>query len=232
MASSPLNWRRQSMHLPRAKAATALREAQSMTIPYTGVRAPHGRRRVAVLTNQLLDWEDRRPRYGGGERYAVTLANLMRELGLEVTFFQPHAPGLSGRILRIPRCDLSYPGRICRIPLRRLQPLHEHHAGLRSRVINMPEYGSGHVREDALMMCHGIWFDHNNYPGASYRTPRWYAELQRLLRQPGRVVSVDTNSVNYIRAVWPDLAQKMRFIPNFFDGKAFFPQAEFAIRPG
>ncbi len=69
------------------------REAQSMTIPYTGVRAPHGRRRVAVLTNQLLDWEDRRPRYGGGERYAVTLANLMRELGLEVTFFQPtHRP--------------------------------------------------------------------------------------------------------------------------------------------
>ncbi len=93
-------------------------------------------------------------------------------------------------------------------------------------LINMPKYGSGHVREDALMMCHGIWFDHNNYPGASYRTPRWYAELQRCFASPAQVVSVDTNSVNYIRAVWPDLAQKMRFIPNFFDGKAFFPQAE------
>ena len=45
-------------------------------------------RQLVYLTNMLLDCNDQRFRFGGGERYAWTLAQLMRDLGLRVHFFQ------------------------------------------------------------------------------------------------------------------------------------------------
>jgi glycosyltransferase involved in cell wall biosynthesis/SAM-dependent methyltransferase len=179
-------------------------------------RAPHGRRRVAYLTNQLLDWNDQRPRYGGGERYAIELARLLRELGLEVTFFQPAIREWEGRYEEFPvKCFIpgasfsEFAFGTCELFTR--MTLEYDHV-----IHNLPEYSSGLMRQDALMICHGIWFDHNNYSFAKFRTPQWYAHLYNAFSTPRTIVSVDTNSINYIRAVWPELAPGMRYIPNFY----------------
>src|SRR5262249_14614351 len=157
-----------------------------------------------------------RPRFGGGERYAVELARLFTELGLHVTFFQP----------ALRECTGTYEG----FEVRCFKPgegYSEFNHGNCARftemtrdfdhvIHNLPEYSSGSMRQDALMICHGIWFDHDNYPHAKFRTPAWYAHLRRAFSNPRAIVSVDTNSINYIRAVWPELAPRMRFIPNFY----------------
>jgi len=196
------------------------------TVPFTAARAPHGRRRVACLTNQLFDWNDHRPRFGGGERYAVTLANLLRDLGLEVHFFQPASRSLEDEYFGFPVKGLPLGDFFSEFHYGACNAFAEMTREYDHILYNMPEYASGTVREDALLVCHGIWFDHNNYPSASFRTPRWYAHLGRVFANPKCIVSVDTNSINYIRAMWPDLADKMRFIPNFFDEKVFFPAPE------
>ena len=33
----------------------------------------------------------------------------------------------------------------------------------------MPELSATRMRPDAIMICHGIWFDHDNYPAAKFR---------------------------------------------------------------
>ena len=44
------------------------------------------------------------------------------------------------------------------------------------------------------------------------------------------MVSVDTNTIGVIRSLWPELASKMRFIPNFYDATAYFPRPELRNR--
>ncbi len=199
----------------------------SNRIPYFGVRRPEGQRRVAILTNQLLDWNDGRPRFGGGERYALELARLLKELSFDVTFFQPSfkAPG-----------EGEYYG-FKVVLLRTADSIGEFHYGLCSEFTAMtqdfdhvyyhlPEYASGKVREDGLMTCHGIWFDHNNYPDAIFRTPEWFQQLHSAFSSPRCVVSVDTNSIGVMRSLWPELASNMRFIPNFYDESSYHPKPE------
>lgn len=203
---------------------TASRTAPAQLKPYFGVRRPHGQRRAAILTNQLLDWHDGRPRFGGGERYALELARLLRELGIEVTFFQPSARGHGG--------GDYYSFDVRFLPAGEVVGEFHHEACSRFTELSaefdhvyyhLPEYASGSVREDGLMTCHGIWFDHHNYPDAIFRTPPWFEQLHRAFQNPAGIVSVDTNSIGVIRSLWPEIAQKMRFIPNFFDARAYFP---------
>jgi len=202
-------------------------QAADNRVPYFGVRRQEGRRRVAILTNQLVDWNDGRPRFGGGERYALELARLFQELSFNVTFYQPsfQAPG-----------EGEYYG-FKVILLRTADSIGEFHHGLCSEFTeltkdfdhvyyHLPEYASGKVREDGLMTCHGIWFDHNNYPSSIFRTPEWFQELYSAFSSPRCVVSVDTNSIGVIRSLWPELAPNMRFIPNFYDATAYFPRPE------
>ena len=196
-------------------------------VPFFGVRRQEGRRCVAILTNQLLDWNDGRPRFGGGERYALELARLLKELLFDVTFYQPsfQAPG-----------EGEYYG-FKVVLLRTADSIGEFHHGLCTEFTeltkdfdhvyyHLPEYASGKVREDGLMACHGIWFDHNNYPGSIFRTPEWFQQLYSAFSSPRCVVSVDTNSIGVIRSLWPELTSKMRFIPNFYDATAYYPRPE------
>lgn len=194
--------------------------------PYYGIRRPHGKRRAAILTNQLLDWRDGRPRFGGGERYALELARLLRELSIEVTFFQPTLQAresgsyYSFDVRLLPPADTV--GEFAHAFCSRFTELS---ADFDHVYYHLPEYASGAVREDGLMTCHGIWFDHDNYPGAIFRTPEWFDHLHAAFRSPLGVVSVDTNSISVIRSLWPALARKMRFIPNFYDASSYFPDA-------
>lgn len=192
--------------------------------PYFGVRRPHGQRRAAILTNQLLDWHDGRPRFGGGERYALELARLLRELGIETTFFQPSArPGGTGTYFSFEVRLLAAGEAVGEFHHEACSRFTELAADFDHVYYHLPEYASGSVREDGLMTCHGIWFDHHNYPDAIFRTPAWFEQLHRAFRNPAGVVSVDTNSIGVIRSLWPELAQKMRFIPNFYDASAYRP---------
>lgn len=155
------------------------------------------------------------------------MARLLKELSFDVTFYQPsfQAPG-----------EGEYYG-FKVVLLRPVDSIGEFHYGLCSEFTeltkdfdhvyyHLPEYASGKVREDGLMTCHGIWFDHNNYPGSIFRTPEWFQHLYSAFSSPRCVVSVDTNSIGVIRSLWPELASKMRFIPNFYDATAYYPRPE------
>ncbi|HET9529654.1 MAG TPA: glycosyltransferase family 4 protein, partial [Blastocatellia bacterium] len=183
-----------------------------------------GKKRVAYLTNMLLDWETGRPRYGGGESYCITLGRLLRDLGFEVTFFQAGNRAFEGdyygfRVIAIPHGDFvsEFQVGICNV-FYHLTREYDH------VIYNIPTYASGLLRDDALVICHSVWFDHDNYiPPIEFRTPEWFEQLYRAFSRPRRIVSVDTNVINVIRALWPELTARMTFIPSYVDTDLFSP---------
>ena len=176
---------------------------------------------VAYLTNQLLDWWGKVPKFGGGEHYCIKLGKLLQKLGFEVTFYQTaHVPFDSEyygfRVISIPMSEhySEFHYGVC-------NAFYEHSLNYDYAIYNLPEYSSGKMRNDAIMICHGIWFDHNNY--GTFRTNEWFKHLFRAFSQPQKVVCNDTNAINFFRALRPDLISKMVYIPNWVDTDIFKP---------
>jgi polysaccharide pyruvyl transferase CsaB len=185
------------------------------------------RKRVAILTNQLLDRETGAPCVGGAERYALELARLLGDLGFAPTFFQRGGAWGEGEYFGFPV-----------VALPRGKHFSEFEPGVgeeffrRTRDFDhvlylMSNYASGPMREDALVVCHGVWWDHDLYrEGFAIRTPEWYEHLERAFARPRKVVSVDTNSINVVRTLFPAAAERMVLIPNWVDTERFHPPAK------
>ena len=226
-----LRWRLAGLNASEPSAPAASLDAMGLDIPASQPehkadsfpRRPG--KRVVYFTNQLLDVHSRRPRYGGGERYCLMLSQLLQDLGFSVDVFQFGQEEFQG----------DYEGLHVRTVPFGTRYFSEFNLGATEEfyaiskeydycVYNLPEISAGAMRNDAISICHGIWFDHTNYRDAvQFRSKEWFGYLHKVFSNPTLWVSVDTNSINVIRSLWPDLATKMRYIPNFVDLEQFYP---------
>lgn len=180
--------------------------------------------RVAYLAYMLLDWRTREPRFGGGERYCLTLGTLLKELGFEVTFYQAAYERFEGDYHGFKVISIPFGESYSEFQVGISTAFHDLTADYDHVIYNIAEFASGPVRQDAILICHGIWFDHNNYPPpTSYRTSEWFAHLYRAFSQPRKVISVDTNVINVMRALWPELVERFTYVPNWVNTEAFHP---------
>jgi polysaccharide pyruvyl transferase CsaB len=204
--------------LEEAKMNRPRDQKQSESVP----RPSKSRPRVACLTNRLLDWQTKEPHFGGAERYCVQLGNLLRELGLDVTFYQASNQLFEGDYYGFPVVGLGSGESYSEFQFGVGNAFHEATSEFEHVIYHMPNYASGRVREDAIMICHSIWFDYeSSFPGIQFRTPEWFRHLYLAFSQPARIVSVDTNSINVIRALWPELSSRMTYLPNWVDTSQF-----------
>ncbi|MEA5010982.1 MAG: glycosyltransferase [Angelakisella sp.] len=186
-----------------------------------------GGKRVAYFTNLLLDWEDKRPRFGGGERYCLTLSRLLQKNGFEVHVYQTAPTEFSGEYYGLPVQTIPCGNYYSEFNIDAAEKFYEISLDYDYVIYNLPELAAMRMRPDAMLICHGIWFDHSNYSGnIKFRENKWFEHLYRAFDNPQGIVSVDTNSINVIRVLWPNLVNKMTFIPNFVDHKTFYPPKE------
>lgn len=184
---------------------------------------PKGKR-VAYFTNLLLDWEDRRPRFGGSERYCLNLSRLLQKNGFEVHLFQTAPTEFEGDYFGFHVKTIPYGEYYSEFNIDAANRFYEISLDYDYVIYNLPEFSAMKMRPDAIVMCHGIWFDHSNYGEAiKFRHYKWFRFLHNAFSSPRAIISVDTNSVNVIRSLWPELAPKMTVIPNFADRSLFFP---------
>lgn len=186
----------------------------------------NGPKTVAYFTNMLLDWHTKEPRFGGGERYALNLATLLKKLGFIVHFYQVAPEPFEGEYYGFPVRALRAGKGFSEFQIGAAEEFYQISLDYDCVIYNLPEYSSARMRTDAIMITHGIWFDHNNYPHLKIRQNEWFSRLYRAFSNPKRIVSVDTNSISVIRSIWPHIADKMVFIPNFVDHSTFHPPAE------
>jgi glycosyltransferase involved in cell wall biosynthesis/polysaccharide pyruvyl transferase WcaK-like protein len=183
--------------------------------------------RVAILTNQVLDRESGQPCVGGAERYALELGRLLHDLGLAPTFFQLGGTGWDeGDLFGFPVVALPRGEAYSEFEYGLGQTFFDRTADFDRVLYLMPNYASGPMRDDAVIVSHGVWWDHDLWGHLSFRSPEWYEHLERVFARPAQVVSVDMNSINVVRALFPDAATRMTYVPSWVDTRHFHPPAE------
>ena len=185
-------------------------------------------KKVGILTTNFFSPDGTRMIYGGAERYGLELTRLLLELGYEVGWWQIGSGWkkeiLPGVVLNtIPESKseiLTFPN------------LNQHFYEQAMDVdyaIYFVTFLAYPVLEKSISISHGVFWD---YPGFDHQLPteaerkEWLRRLHIALNGPQMVVSVDTNTINWINATWPGLSHKLEYIPNFIDLKDFGPKAK------
>lgn len=184
------------------------------------------RGRVAILTTNHLEPSGSRQVYGGAERYGMELSRLLLEMGYRVEWWQigtgwvrEMIPGVP--IRSVPVSEGSYQT----LPaLNQTFAEQAIDADFAIYFVMFLAYPGALSR--SISVSHGIYWDHplvdSSLPTDGDRQ-EWSRRLSLAIGSVRKVVSVDTNTINWVRATWPELAAKFRYVPNFVDLEAFAP---------
>ena len=183
-------------------------------------------RRVAILTRVFITENDRMM-LSGADRYLVHLYELLEELGYEPCVFQvgSEARLLNGmKIQGLPKGDAEYGG----LPDLNIQ-FFEHTVSYGQAIYFALPLAFPRVKPRSIVISHGVGWDYPAHPWSTLSGPlkdEWLRRLHYAITAPELVVSVDTNTLNWLRAIWPGYEHKQVYIPNFVDGKEFFPDKD------
>lgn len=186
-------------------------------------RAPGAPKTVAILTNRLVHAKTGKPQIGGAERYALALGELLRDLGLEVTFYQGGGEFEVADYFGFPVYPLPFGEAVGEFQIGIGTAFFERTRDADHVLYLMPNYAAGPIREDALVVSHGVWWDHDEWPHLVLRTEEWYAQLKQVFTAPRRVISVDANTRNVVAALFPEAGEKIRHVPSAVDTDIFRP---------
>lgn len=184
------------------------------------------RGKVAALTTSHLEASGARQVYGGAERYGVELSRLLVEMGYRVEWWQigdgwvrEMIPGVPIRAIPDARSSFqTMPGLN--------QIFYEQSVDADFALYFVMFLAYPIARPHSISVSHGIYWDH---PSADLLHPteqdrlEWQRRLQLAIGGVRQVVSVDTATINWVRATWPVLAEKFRYVPNFVDLEACRP---------
>ncbi len=159
-------------------------------------------KRVAMLGVNMFHYDTLAPSFGGGERYTGMLVDMLVHDGYAVDLYQMVAPGR--------RLDSTWHGvRVRGIEGRAscgewqcsicddFTDIAER-GGYDHVMHVLPEASSGRLRDDAIVVWHGIWFDDGRVTST---TKDWWLHLRQAVRSAAHIVSVDQNSLNVVRAL-------------------------------
>ncbi|MEA3349545.1 MAG: glycosyltransferase, partial [Chloroflexota bacterium] len=172
-------------------------------------------RRVVILTYTFFDFNGNNMYSGGAERYVLELVNIIRSLGFYPEIYQC-GNGFWVRYyqnLRITGIDVG--GDAARLPAE-FQKL-EHQEAL---IIYSP-FSVAHFpdKTPSIGISHGVYWDHPSFQVSPAPAQKVLQACQNL----DTVVSVDTNTINWLRATSVPLAEKLIYLPNFVDVEKFEP---------
>ena len=189
-------------------------------------------RKVAILTSIFVTENDR-IMFSGADRYLVHLYGLLEELGYEPCVWQvgSEARVLNGmKIQGLPKGNAEYGG----LPDLNIQ-FFEHTVGYGQAIYFALPLAFPRVRPRSIVISHGIGWDYPAHPWSTLSGPlkdEWLRRLHYAVTASDLVVSVDTNTVNWLRATWPGYEHKQVYIPNFVDKEEFFPNKNSQDRQG
>ena len=82
---------------------------------------------------------------------------------------------------------------------------------------------TGRVHPDSLGISHGIWWDQSNTQRFAAETIYLHRRVLSAFHKCSRIVSVDTNTINWLRTYDTANARKCTYLPNFVDPTIFAP---------
>lgn len=178
--------------------------------------APLTGRRVFIVAPALFDATGQTLYLGGAERYLLELVALLRRLGHEVQIYQPARGDWERQFYGAPVKGLDTGG------LDKALMNEVFHRRVQSPDLTL--YLDFTLAEPqsftpSIGISHGVFWD---APG--FQHAQQYASVLRAVENLNCVVSVDTNTINWVRTFSTSLAEKMVFLPNFVDLTLFRPR--------
>ncbi len=177
---------------------------------------------VNILTPLFFDFEGKEMYCGGAERYLIELNRIIRKLGYETAVYQC---GTSSWVRWYN--DLCVEGLPASGDIELLN--REFHRRVPPGALTIYfafSFAYPYAHRNSLGISHGVWWDHAAY---QYPQGKGDAMRDRLLTAIGNcrhLVSVDTNTINWVRATDVKQSGKMTYIPNFVDLEAFAPSRD------
>ncbi|SDI15560.1 glycosyltransferase family 4 protein [Desulfosporosinus hippei] len=174
--------------------------------------------KLAIFIPNLINWDGEKQIIGGLERYMIALAEIMTEMGYDLSFHQFAHHDFSNNSLDWPVYGYQADSRELHKTIGRMEKATKGRV-LYSSIVQQTSY-----RPQSICISHGVWWE---LPGSSPVQAQKYYEnhVAKALEQAGLIISCDYNFLNVTRAIYPHLAdQKIRVIPNFADSKYYYPR--------
>lgn len=176
---------------------------------------------LAILTARFFDPDGDRIIFGGAERYLIDLVQLLKDLGYEPRVFQRGTTAWVRSYDQVEFHALPAGGSKYDVYPDLNRQFHINTKDFDFRLYFSFDMCYPSADSGSIAISHGIWWDSNRH--SYYRTPEWRRTIERCLNTPARIVSVDTNTINWVRSEYPDLADKFVYIPNYVDTGLFKP---------
>jgi glycosyltransferase involved in cell wall biosynthesis len=197
----------------RASRAGSLPQAAASAAPTAATG------RVHLLTSAFFNGDGNDMFSGGGERYLVDLAELIRERGYEVRVFQP-----GNFAWRRPYGELVVEGRPPgNDPARFAQNICRDAPPADLTIYHAFFLASGGAPPGAIGICHGNYWDNPEIQKVRVHFRAKVREIEAAVGHLDRLVCVDTNTINWLRAWRHALAARTVYIPNYVDVEQFRP---------
>ncbi|WP_051618135.1 glycosyltransferase [Desulfofundulus thermocisternus] len=177
-------------------------------------------RRVDIVNINFFDWDGITLYKGGAERYIFDLACLLKEMGWSPRIIQNANNPFEIDFRGIPVYGVQTG---CGHDLRGMSRKYREVCRNTDLIIASPldlacELGGLNV----IGINHGIYWDHK-YKTLSDFNLTEYRNVFDALRVVRTCVCVDTNFINWVRTYDYTLSEKLRYVPNYFDGGLFKP---------
>jgi glycosyltransferase involved in cell wall biosynthesis len=183
---------------------------------------------VNFVTGLFMDMEGRELMCGGAERYLLELCGLVRELGYRPVIYQ----GARGT------WRTSYGGtEVVGIDVGgEAQNLNEaFHREVGEGAVTI--YSAFHLAAPlshprSLGISHGVFWDQKWFQDAVVGWDYWMGIIRGAIKNCSWLVSVDANTINWVRSTIVEEAGKFTHIPNFVDTEEFRPRESGPAKDG
>ncbi|MDW7984066.1 MAG: polysaccharide pyruvyl transferase family protein [Acidobacteriota bacterium] len=173
-------------------------------------------RKVFIMAPALWDVTGQTLYLGGAERYLLYLTSLLRDLGHEVQIYQPAQGNWERQFYGVPVHGVDTGGLD---PAAMNEVFHQRFDPPDLTVYLDFTWATPRAFTPSVGISHGVFWD---APGFQHTDQ--YTSVLRSIENLSCVVSVDTNTINWVRTFSTPLAEKMVFIPNFVDLTVFRPR--------
>ncbi|MGI9861895.1 glycosyltransferase family 4 protein [Moorella naiadis] len=185
-------------------------------------------KKVALLTTNFFHPSSERIIMGGAERYQVDLCRLLRELGFYVEAWQigggwtREFDGVQIRSIPVTKSEYhTFPDLAT--------AFYENSMAFDYAIYFILTLAYPIAREKSIAISHGVFWDWPGFDlmaGKPEDRQEWQRRLSIALTGPQKLVSVDTNTINYFNATLAGFYHKWEYIPNYVDTDLFSPPAE------
>ena len=175
-------------------------------------------RQVFILAPQFFDLDGKSVFIGGAERYLIELVNILKQLDREPIVYQSAHGEWEREYQGVPFYGLNTTGDIGKLNVQ-FHSLLPNNPPVIYMVFNL---AAPFHSKSSIGISHGIFWDIEHEDSVDERA-RAVDFLVASFTNLSHVVSVDTNTINWLRTIQPSLAEKCTYIPNFVDIDEFSP---------